>query len=250
MPFGPLEWGFLIAAPFVGSFLALVIIRLPKNEGVFLGRSKCPSCKAPLNPLDLVPVLSWVIVSGKCRHCQARISGVYPLIEMLALALTLWAALQIHGDAFAITVILGWWLLVLGAIDLREFILPDVLTLPLILFGFGTYAYFNPNDFTPSLIGAVVGSSGFYLVSLLYRHIRGREGLGLGDVKLMAGIGAMVGWMGLSTVLLWSVAGALLFVIFKTLQGEKFTKTTPLPFGTFLSAGLWLTWLYGPLVNI
>lgn len=250
MGFGLTEWIFLLIAPFVGSFLALVIVRLPKGKGILWGRSKCPSCNKPLKPFDLVPVLSWLVLRGKCRSCGAEISGVYPLIEFLTLALTFWAAVLVDGEAFVISVILGWWLLVLGAFDFREFILPDVLTLPLILFGFGTYTYFNPNDFTPSLIGAGIGSGGFYLVSLLYRKLRGREGLGLGDVKLMGAVGAMVGWMGLSTVLLWAVLGGILFILVKTLQGEKFKKTTPLPFGAFLCAGLWVTWLYGSLINI
>lgn len=248
MSFGLLEWIILIASPFVGSFLALVIIRLPKDEDVVLGRSKCRSCHTPLKPLDLIPLISWLALRGKCRHCGAGISGFYPLIEFFTFILTLWAALVTEAEVFVITVVLGWWLLVLGAIDFREFILPDILTLPLILFGFGVYYYFDPNGFNASLIGAALGGGALYLVSVFYQRIRGREGLGLGDVKLMAGIGALVGWIGLSTVLLWAVLGGILFVILQTLMGKRFGKTTPLPFGTFLSAGLWLTWLYGPLL--
>lgn len=248
MSFGLLEWMGLAVSPFIGSFLALVILRLPEGQGVIAGRSGCLQCKHTLEARDLIPVFSWVWLKGKCRHCSAKISPFYPLMELGALLAAFWALVVASGPAGIVTVLLGWWLLVLAAIDFRKLILPDVLTLPLIPVGLGTVYFLAPGEIINSLIGALAGFALMFAIRLLYQTVRGREGLGFGDVKLMAAAGAWVGWIGLSGVLLWAVMFALLFAGVKILTKSTATSKTQIPFGTFLCLGIWLVWLYGPLL--
>lgn len=241
----------ILAAPFIGSFLGTLILRLPEGRPVFLDRSRCEACGHTLGAADLVPLFSWLVLKGRCGHCGARLGTFYPLIELAALGVAAWAILAVPAALVWPTAALGWILLALAVIDAQHFILPDVLTLPLIPAGLAVAWWLAPDQLLHHAIGAAVGFLGFAGLAWAYEKLRGREGLGLGDAKLLAAAGAWVSWTGLGSVLLWAAPIALVVslaagVIHGTLS-DKLAGRSALPFGPFLALGFWLTWLYGPI---
>lgn len=233
-----------------GSFIAAVTVRLPRDEDIVFGRSRCMSCGETLKPLSLVPALSWLIQRGRCAMCGARVSPRYILIECGAAAIGGWAALWGQDGGWvmvAATAALGWQLLLIALIDAENFWLPDELTLPLIATGLIAGAVIARGWPVSQIVGAVAGFSILWLLAEGYRRVRGREGLGGGDPILFAGAGAWVGWAGLPTVLLWACAAGFGIVLTLLITRRKVEMTQKLPFGTFLAIGIWLTWLYGPL---
>ena len=232
----------------MGSFLGLVSLRLPRGEGVVGGRSRCVGCGATLPPWRLVPVVSYLISRGRCTRCGAPIPRRYPLIELTAAGIGVWAALAQPAllDA-ALTALLGWQLLLIAVIDAEHFRLPDSLTLPLLATGGLAAIVLDQTTPLDAVIGAAVGFAGLWLLALAYRRLRGRDGLGDGDPILLAAGGAWVGWIGLPSVLLWASAAGLSFVAARMLLGRKVSAVDRLPFGPCLAAGVWLTWLLGPL---
>ncbi len=233
----------LVAAPFVGSFLGLLVVRLPAGENVVLGRSRCRRCGAALGPLDLVPLLSWAASGGRCRHCQAALGWFHPGIEAAALGVALWSVAVVPGWLAWASAGLGWTLLALAVIDHRHMILPDALSLPLIPAGLAVAALAPAGGLVPHLAGAAAGAASLGAVAWAYRRAMGREGLGLGDVKLFAAAGAWVGWQGLPSVL---VIGAATGLAAAVILGRA-RPDQPVPFGPYLALGLWITWLYGPV---
>jgi leader peptidase (prepilin peptidase) / N-methyltransferase len=236
-----------ISAPFIGSFLGVLISRLPQSQPLVFARSKCDSCNQPLGAPDLFPVLSWLVAGAKCRYCGASVSVFYPAIELAALAVVLWAATETSGWILLLSCIFGWMLLALSIIDWRHFILPDVLTLPLIAIGLGASIIGPLGDPVDHLIGAVAGFAVLTGIAFLYARLRRRPGLGFGDSKLLAGIGAWVTWIGLPTVVLYATVFGLIAVLIVAARGKRPELTDRVPFGTFLALGGWLVWLYGPL---
>lgn len=245
----PVELFFLItASPFVGSFLGVVIERLPAGRRVAFDRSRCVHCGHALGVRDLVPILSWIAGHGRCRHCGEPI-GWFPLaVELAALAVALWAVAVLPGWLALAGAGMGWTLLSLSCIDARRFLLPDVLTLPLALGGLVVAGLVEPSLVVHHAAGAAIGYAVFAGIATIYRGLRGHDGLGLGDAKLLAALGAWVGWEGLPTVVLYAALGALLWVLFRSLRGTTWRPRQRLPFGPFLCLAGWLTWLYGPLV--
>jgi leader peptidase (prepilin peptidase)/N-methyltransferase len=241
-------WLPLAFAPFVGSFLGVLITRLPAAEPVVSGRSRCPVCATRLAPLDLVPLASWAWQRGRCRHCRAPLGLFYPAIELAAVAVALWASVVVPAGWLWPTCGLGWLLLTLAWIDARHLLLPDVLTLPLIPAGLLVAGWLAPAHLDRHLIGAVAGFVLLWALRWIYRRVRHREGLGLGDAKLLAAAGAWVGWPGLPGVLLIAAVAALAVTLAGGLVAGGLDRHRPIPFGPFLSFGLWLSWLYGPLV--
>lgn len=240
-------WLALIAAPIVGSFLSVLVVRLPAGEGVVGGRSRCRSCGSDLSPLELLPLLSWALLRGRCRSCGAPIGILYPAIEIAAVAVVAWTAATVPEDMLWPTAGLGWSLLALAVIDARTFILPDALTLPLIAAGLAVAWYLDPAPPLDHVVGAAAGGLSFWLIAHLYARTRHRQGLGLGDAKLFAAAGAWVSWQGLASVLLTASLGALALVALLAAFGGPARASTRVPFGPFLALGLWLTWLYGPI---
>jgi leader peptidase (prepilin peptidase)/N-methyltransferase len=237
----------MLAAPFIGSFLGALAVRIPEGRPVLWARSQCETCGHILSARELVPLASFIWLRGRCATCRAPI-GVFPLVmELAAVAVVVWAALQTSGPVFVATCVFGWTLLLLAVIDWRVLLLPDVLTFPLIAFGLIASFALPLGPWRDHVIGAVAGFASLALVAWLYRRLRQREGLGLGDAKLSAAIGAWVGWQGLPTMLLWGSMLGLLFAIALTLRGMRLRLSDRLPFGVFLAAGGWLVWLYGPL---
>lgn len=235
-------------APFVGSFLSVLVVRLPAGEDVVASRSRCRSCAKTLSPLELVPLVSWVVQRGRCRGCGTRIDALYPAIEIAAAVTVLWAMTEVRGDLLWITVGLGWALLALAAMDWRSMILADVLTLPLIPAGLMVAWWIDPQSLAWHAIGAAAGFGLMVGAAWAYRAVRGRDGLGFGDAKLMAAAGAWVGLAGIGTVLLYGAVLSLGLALLVHLRGRAMTGDTALPLGVGLAAGLWLTWLYGPLL--
>jgi leader peptidase (prepilin peptidase)/N-methyltransferase len=247
-PLGPAEWGLIVVAPFIGSFLGVLIRRLPEEQPVAWVRSACESCGARLGAAELVPLFSWVAARGRCRHCGQALGWFYPGVELAALAIAGAAVLADRGAAAWLDAGLGWWLLTLGWIDVRRWLLPDVLTLPLILAGLIAAVALAPAALLDRALGAVLGYALLQLVAVLYRRLRGRDGLGGGDPKLLAAAGAWVGALALPSVVLLAAAAALAAAAILQLGGARLNAGSALPFGPFLALATWLVWLFGPLL--
>lgn len=238
----------LLVAPLVGSFLGVVVERLPEGGAIVFARSTCRHCGHVLRAHDLLPLFSWLARRGRCGCGRMRLSAFYPGIELAALAVALSAAMVVSGWLLWVSLALGWTLLALAAIDLRHYLLPDVLTLPLIPTGLAVAWLIEPAGLVDHVIGAVAGLGGFALIAWLYRRLRRREGLGLGDAKLLAGGGAWLGWQALPSVVVIAAAAALAVALAGALAGAKLAATTRIAFGPYLALGIWAVWLYGPFI--
>ncbi len=233
----------VVPGAIAGSFLATVLIRWPKGESAAGGRSHCDACGAPLGARDLVPILSFIAARGRCRRCGARIDARHVAVELGAAGIGLIAAIAHPAPLAFATALLGWWLLLLALLDLEHQWLPDRLTLPLIAAGlaFG-WAGLGP-ALVDRLAGAVIGWSTLTLIAAGYRLLRGREGLGGGDPKLLAAIGAWVGAWHLPFILLGAGVIGLASVALMQLRGRDVGAATRLPLGTFLALAAWPVWL-------
>jgi leader peptidase (prepilin peptidase) / N-methyltransferase len=220
----------------VGSFLNVCIYRLPRRESLSYPASHCTSCDRPLAWYENVPVVGWLWLRGRCRTCGAAISPMYPIVEALTGAIFV-VGYAIYGltPLLPARLLFACAMIVLFAIDLRHHILPNVITLPGVVVGFAI-SLFVPPGWLSSLIGLVAGGGVLFAVGETYYRLRGVEGLGMGDVKMLAMIGAFLGWqLMLLTLVLASFAGSIVgvAVIASGRGGMKFA----LPFGTFLAVG-------------
>ena len=234
----------VLVAPFVGSFLGVLIQRLPDGRPVVTGRSACDQCGHRLGARDLVPFISYLVSHGRCRHCGQPIGWFPVAVEAAALGVAGWAATASDGPGVWLTCLLGWTLLTAAWIDIRAMILPDVLTLPLLLAGLIVTAAISPDALTDRALAAGLGYLVLAGTALAYRRLRGRDGLGLGDAKLLAALGAWLGLNGLPGVLLLASCSGLLAAGAALLLGKRVTATTAIPFGPFLALAGWLVWLY------
>ena len=228
----------------VGSFLNVCVHRIPLGQSLSHPPSRCPSCGHALRWLDNVPVVSYAVLGGKCRQCRAPISIRYPAIEAATMGLFV-----LHGVVFGWTPLLvprlvfACAMVVLFAIDLEHHLLPDVITLPGIVLGLVSSAVLPPG-LRDALIGTVVGGGVLWLVGEAYFRYSGQEGMGFGDVKMLAMVGAFLGWqLMLLTLVASSVAGSLIgfLVILLKRGGMKYA----LPYGTFLALGALAASLFG-----
>lgn len=232
-----------LAGLIAGSFLATALIRWPKGEGVARGRSRCDACATPLGARELMPLLSHAVQRGRCRHCGARIDARHLAVEFAAATVGLVAMAAHSWPLGAVTALLGWWLLLAAMLDLEQQWLPDRLTLPLIPLGLlAAWAGFGP-ALGERALGAVVGWATLALLALLYRLVRHREGMGGGDPKLLAALGAWVGIWHLPVVLLGAGLFGLGAVLLMRLRGEQVTATSRLPLGTLMILAAWPVWL-------
>lgn len=230
----------------IGSFAGTLVLRLPAGEGID-GRSHCRTCGTALGPRDLVPVASWLAQRGRCRACGAPLSWFYPAVELAALALALWAWSVADGWLLWASCAFAWTLLALALIDFEHEILPDALTLPLMALGLGVAWFSAPPMILDNVAGAAAGFVLFAAVAAAYRRIRGREGLGRGDAKLLAALGAWVGLSGLPSVVLIGSVAALVGALAARAFGRSRALQDRVPFGPALALAGWLVWLYGPL---
>ena len=230
----------------VGSFLNVVIYRLPREISIwYRPPSSCPKCQTPIRWYDNLPVVSWLVLRARCRSCRAPISIRYPLVELASGALALLAFMRWGLSVTGVEVVVFSWVsLALGLIDLDFQILPDWLTYPSIVFGLGCSLLGGYTWWLDSLIGALVGAMIPTLVIVIYRLLRGIEGMGWGDVKYLAAIGSVVGLRGCIGVL---VVGATLGAVIGMglIVSGKGSGKTALPFGTFLALAV-ILWLYAP----
>lgn len=228
-----------------GSFLNAVIYRLPRGESILRG-SRCPACHRPIRWYHNVPVAGWLWLRGRCPDCDGRISIRYPLVE-LAGGLVLAAAVARWGltVSAASAAIFGYLMIVLALIDADERILPNAITLPGALAGLGL-SFLDPRvSWLDSVFGGLLGAGLLYFVAWAYLKVRGREGMGMGDVKMMLLIGAFLGWRGaLETIFIGSLLGSLVGVALIRLARKDWEYE--LPFGTFLAAAALLVNFYGP----
>jgi len=236
----PLALFLLVTGAAAGSFLALWAERLPHGEGVVLRGSRCRDCGARIGWRDLVPVLSWLWLGGRCRGCGAAIPRWLFHAELGGVTL---AALAILVAPTLATMALGavwlWLLMGLALCDLTAMRLPDPLNAALLATGLGL-GMLGPGA-GAALIGAGAGAGAFLAIRLGYHALRGREGLGMGDVKLMAGIGAALGWQALPLVALVAALGALALTL--ALRRGAVARDAEIPFGAYLCAAAGLVWI-------
>ena len=237
-----------VAGLLIGSFLNVCIHRMPRGESIVFPASKCPSCGKPIRAWDNVPVLSYLILGGKCRSCKTSISLRYPLVE--ALNATLWVLVYMRFDTgWHLPVLLAFVssLVVITLIDLDFQIIPDSISLPWVVIGLVAGATVLPDPFlraeplgwANSLIGAVSG-----IVLFLIIVIASRGGMGMGDVKMMGMVGAVTGWKGvLLTTFAGSVTGAVAGVLLVLFRGGG--RKTKVPFGPFLALGSLISLMLG-----
>lgn len=229
----------------IGSFLNVVVHRGPamwnltdESRGdLFTPRSNCPACQTPIKRIHLVPIASYLILNGKCAACGAPIPVRYPLVELLGATGAI-AAVIIFGvsASAAFAALFFWFLIALAFIDSETGYLPDSLTLPLIVLGllangFGIFVSW-PN----ALVGAAVGYLAFRLIGEAFLRLRGMDGLGQGDAKLLAAFGAWLGWMALAPIVFAGAMLALVSVAIVRAGGRKVAGDTPIPFGPALAA--------------
>ena len=233
---------FLLLGCLLGSFGNVVILRLPKGESVVYPRSRCPHCRKNIAFYDNIPVISWLMLGGRCRSCKTRISWRYPLVEALTGFLFL-ALYLLVGPSWKLLeyAVLTWGLVTVSFIDLDHRIIPDAISLPGIVLGLLGGAL-GERGWVDALLGMAVGGGFLWAVAYVYWIFRKEEGMGGGDIKLLAWIGSVLGWTSvpyiiLSSSLLGAVVGLGLMVRGKGLK-------TAIPFGPFLALAA-LTYVFG-----
>jgi leader peptidase (prepilin peptidase) / N-methyltransferase len=220
----------------VGSFLNVCIYRVPRGESIVWPASRCTACGRNLVWYENVPVVSWLLLRGQCRTCGATVSSMYPIVE-LATAVLFGGGAALYGPSglLAVRLLFGCALIVLFAIDLRLRVLPNVITLPGIAVGV-VASWFLPPGWLSSLIGAAAGAGILFAIAEAYYRVRGQDGLGMGDVKMLAMIGAFLGWpLMILTLVFASFAGSIVGVAL--IASGRGSMQAALPFGTFLAVG-------------
>ncbi len=261
----------LIVGLLVGSFLNVVIYRLPKimargwqqqcaelrgeavdepeKYNLVFPHSACPHCNHRIRAWENIPILSYVLLRGKCKGCGARISPRYPIIEAVSGALSCYAAVHFGFGWGAVgAIVLIWALLALTAIDIDTQLLPDDITLPLLWLGLLFNTYHTYTSLSSAVMGAVFGYLSLWSVYWLFKLIRGKEGMGYGDFKLLAALGAWLGWQMLPLIILSSsvvgaVVGITLMVVCK--KGSE----VPIPFGPYLAGGGLIALFWGQTIT-
>jgi len=232
----------------VGSFLNVCIYRLPEKKSIISPGSHCPHCHTPIKWYDNIPLLSFALLKGKCRYCQKPISGQYPLVEFITGLFTFF----IYFDyGFSLTGIIYLFfiyaLIVISFIDLKWQIIPDVISVPGIFGGLMASFCLPYLSFKDSVCGALLGGGFLFIVAYGYYFIRKKEGMGGGDIKLLAMIGAFLGWRAIPFVLFSaSVTGSIIGILWILFQGKD--RNFPIPFGPFLALGaIWVIFFPGSI---
>jgi leader peptidase (prepilin peptidase) / N-methyltransferase len=224
----------------------------PERFTLSTPRSACPNCKAPITALQNIPVVSWLLLRGRCASCTARISARYPLVELTTGILSAWVAWHFgFGASAACALLVTWSLIALTGIDIDHQLLPDNITVSLMWAGLLSAVVIGPIrgaampvSPTDAVIGAAAGYTSLWLVFHAFKLVTGKEGMGYGDFKLFAALGAWLGWKVLPLVIVLSAAtGAILGILMITLQGRD--RREPMPFGPYLAAAGWLAMMYG-----
>jgi leader peptidase (prepilin peptidase)/N-methyltransferase len=258
----------------VGSFLNVVIHRVPvmlerawRREALALDgqeppdepaydlirpRSACPGCKAPITALQNIPVVSWLVLKGRCAGCSQPISARYPLVELFTALLSAVVAWRFGASwTTAAALVLTWYLVALAFIDIDTQLLPDNMTLPLLWLGLGAALALPaiegarlPVDLPSAVIGAIAGYLSLWSVYQLFKLITRKEGMGYGDFKLLAALGAWLGWQMLLPIIICAAGVGALFGIVSIVFGQR-AKGVPMAFGPYLAAAGWLMLVFG-----
>jgi leader peptidase (prepilin peptidase)/N-methyltransferase len=227
----------IIFGAMVGSFLNVCIYRLPEEESIIWPGSRCPHCKKPIEFYDNIPLISYLLLRAKCRYCKAPISIQYPFVEGIT-ALSSFFLIMKFGPSLSFLIYFAFVaaLIVIAVIDLYHQIIPDVISLPGIGVGLLASIIVHQIAFFDSLIGIILGGGSLFLVATLYQWFFKREGMGGGDIKLLAMIGAFLGWKAvILTILLGSLIGSIAGLSIMVLKGKD--SKYAIPFGPFLSIG-------------
>jgi len=234
----------IIFGPLVGSFLNVCIVRLPKEESIVTPGSHCPHCNHPIMFYDNIPLISYLVLRGKCRYCKSSISAQYPLVEGITAITSLLLFLKFGlslNYLFYFSFVAA--LIVITVIDLYHQIIPDVISIPGIGVGLLGALIVPYITFFNSLLGILLGGGSLFVVATLYQWLFKREGMGGGDVKLLAMIGAFLGWESVVlTILLSSLIGSITGMIIMVIKGKDFKYA--IPFGPFLSLGAVIALFY------
>ncbi len=227
----------IIFGALIGSFLNVCIFRLPKEESIISPGSHCPHCQNPIKFYDNIPLVSYILLNGRCRYCKESISIQYPLVEGVTALSSLILFLKFGPTlSYLFYFSLVAALIVITVIDLYHQIIPDVISLPGIGVGLLSSLIIPYAHFIDSVIGALLGGGSLFMVAALYQWLFKREGMGGGDVKLLAMIGAFLGWKAvILTILLGSLIGSIVGIIIMVTKGKDFKYA--IPFGPFLSLG-------------
>ena len=266
----------LVLGLLVGSFLNVVIHRLPimmerqfkqeageyfelsqltteteneSNYNLVVPRSACPKCQHNISALENIPVISYLWLKGKCRQCKNPISCRYPLVELLTGILSLMVALKfgLSWQCLA-ALVLTWSLVALTFIDIDIMLLPASIVMPLLWLGILLNLNGMFTDLSSAVVGAVIGYLSLWSIYWAFKLLTGKEGMGYGDFKLFALIGAWFGWQYLPmTILLSSVAGAIIGISILAIKGQD--KNIPIPFGPYLAIAAWVTLMWGEMIN-
>ena len=225
-----------------GSFSNVCIHRLPNNKGIAKGRSYCPSCKKPIRWYDNIPIFSYVLLKAKCRDCSVKINIKYLLVELICALSFVWF-FYLFGLSLTTLLffILSIFFVIIFFIDLKHFIIPNELTFPLM--AIGLLKSFDPNlnqylfpNFLNSLIGGVAGYIIIWMIIFIYKRLRNKEGMGLGDAKLLSAIGFWFGWISIPFILFFSSFIALVLAIPSLINKSK-NLSSQIPFGPYLILG-------------
>ncbi|MDF0545429.1 A24 family peptidase [Sphingobium sp. H39-3-25] len=227
----------------VGSFIAAAVIRWGTGQPIVVDRSRCDHCARVLSPAELIPLLSAIISRFRCRTCNAPIDALHWQIETAACLVGILAGMVASGTPAVAGAIFGWQLLALGSIDLRHFILPNLLTAGLAITGLAASLVGAGVGTNESLVGGLVGFLSLWLVKHGYRRLRGRDGLGGGDPKLFGGIGCWLGWQTLPHILLGASLIGLIAAVAIFRDGEEPLSSRRLPFGICLAVGGFTVWI-------
>jgi leader peptidase (prepilin peptidase)/N-methyltransferase len=221
----------------VGSFLNVCIYRIPGNRSIILPRSYCPECGEPIEFYDNIPVLSYLMLKGRCRTCKKRISPRYPLVELITALLSA-LLFRRYGLSFQLLATFSFTcaLIVITFIDLEHQIIPDIITLPGIPLFFLAAVLIMKLRLIDAVLGIIIGGGILYLIAFAYELLRKTEGMGGGDIKLLAMIGAFLGWQSLwFIIMVSSLLGAVIGITAMVVQKEDMKYA--IPFGPFLSVG-------------
>ena len=259
----------------IGSFINVAVYRIPKilqfewftecyeilnlqpkfhkaptcELNLWLPRSHCPHCKQKISLLDNIPVISYCLLKGKCRHCKEKISVKYPLTEILTAGFSLVVAYKFGIQLKIFFALLCTWALILQAeIDIQEYLIPDEITLPMLWLGLIINNFNMFVDLQSAVVGAVLGYLSFWSIYWIFKIITGKDGIGYGDFKLLAMLGAWFGYKNLLLIVLISSAiGSLVGGVLILLK--KHDKNSPIPFGPYLAIAGWITMMWGNAID-
>ncbi len=246
------EWQSQAAEVLISSNATTTVPAPPEPFTLSTPRSTCPACKAPIKAWQNIPVVSWLALRGRCAACKTKISVRYPVVELATAVLSAWVAWHFgFGAQAACALAITWTLIALTGIDIDHQLLPDNMTLPLMWAGLvaavaigpvaGAALPVSPKD---AIIGAAAGYLSLWLIFHAFKLVTGKEGMGYGDFKLFAGLGAWLGWKVLPVIIILSAAtGAVLGILMIVLRGRD--RSAPMPFGPYLAAAGWLALMYG-----